>query len=209
MITQEIQEKIDEELEKIAEKISKELSILPTCTLTESWDYARVYHPILYNFIKEWIPIYDTEFFTPIKRLLEGGRIPAMREAIERLRGGASEKIVRARFVKLLILTEDCYHAMLNTAQAVLMFIGIDPPISSKAYDYVKKFLVEPGLLEHQYAESLKQVIRIRKRIEEGKIRNVSSICINRWIKRAEKFVGRMFKILNVLEVMKRREIAL
>lgn len=91
-MTQEMKEKVDEELEKIAERIpgatvttkgadGKEektnlLSVQPTYTLTEFWDYARVAHPIIYNFIKEGVPVYDTGFFEPIKKLLEMGRIP-------------------------------------------------------------------------------------------------------------------------------------
>ena len=82
-ITPEQHDKIDEDLEKIGEKISDKISVQPSYSLTEFWDYARVCHPIIYNFIKEGIAVYDTGFFAPIKKLLEMGRIPATREAIE------------------------------------------------------------------------------------------------------------------------------
>jgi predicted nucleotidyltransferase len=52
-LTNEFLDKMDVDLETIAQKINKSISIQPTYTLTEFWDYARVAHPIIYNFIKE------------------------------------------------------------------------------------------------------------------------------------------------------------
>ncbi|MEM7825842.1 MAG: hypothetical protein QW412_03220, partial [Candidatus Aenigmatarchaeota archaeon] len=164
-------------------------------------------HPIIYNFIKEGIPIYDTGFFAPIKKLLEMGRIPATREAIESYMEGAPKKIMRAKTVKLLMLAEDCYYAMLNTAQAVLMFMGLAPPVPSKAYDEVKKFLVEPGILEPEYAEWLKEIIEIRKKIEHKELTDVSGAFVDEWINKAEKFVEKMFGLLNALELRKKEKI--
>ena len=206
-ITPELHDKIDEDLEKIAEKISDKLSVQPSYTLTEFWDYARVCHPIIYNFIKEGIAIYDTGFFAPIKKLLEMGRIPATREAIENYMEGAPKKLMRAKTVKLLMLAEDCYYAMLNTAQAVLMFMGLAPPVPSKAYDDVKKFLVEPGILEPEYAEWLKEIIEIRKKIEHKELMDVEGKFVDEWIDKAEKFVNKMFGLLNALELRKREKI--
>jgi uncharacterized protein (UPF0332 family) len=206
-ITPELHDKIDEDLEKIAEKISDKLSVQPSYTLTEFWDYARVCHPIIYNFIKEGIAVYDTGFFTPIKKLLEMGRIPATREAIESYMEGAPKKLMRAKTVKLLMLAEDCYYAMLNTAQAVLMFMGLAPPVPSKAYDDVKKFLVEPGILEPEYAEWLREIIEIRKKIEHKELMDVEGKFVDEWIDKAEKFVNKMFSLLNALEIRKREKI--
>jgi uncharacterized protein (UPF0332 family)/predicted nucleotidyltransferase len=206
-ITPELHDKIDEDLEKIAEKISDKLSVLSNFTLTEFWDYARVGHPIVYNLIKEGIPIYDTGFFAPIKKLLEMGRIPATREAIESYMEGAPKKLMRAKTVKLLMLAEDCYYAMLNTAQAVLMFMGLAPPVPSKAYDDVKKFLVEPGILEPEYAEWLKEIIEIRKKNEHKELMDVEGKFVDDWINKAEKFVNKMFSLLNALELRKREKI--
>lgn len=223
-ITPELQEKIDEDLEKIAKKIpgatrieknpitgKKEkvciISVQPTYTLTEFWDYARVAHPIIYNFIKEGIPIYDTGFFAPIKKLLEMGKIPATREAIESYMEGAPKKLMRAKTVKLLMLAEDCYYAMLNTAQAVLMFMGLAPPVPSKAYEEVKRYLVEPGILEPEYAEWLREIIEIRKKIEHKELMDVSGAFVDEWIEKAEKFVEKMFALLNALELKKKEKI--
>ena len=206
-ISPESHDKIDDELEKMAEKISKNLSVQPSYTLTEFWDYARVAHPIIYNFIKEGVAVYDTGFFGPVKKLLEMGRMPATREAIENYMEGAPKKIMRAKTVKLLMLAEDCYYAMLNTAQAVLMFMGLAPPVPGKAYEDVKKFLVEPGILPAEYAEWLREIIEIRKKIEHKELMDVTGVFVDEWLDKADKFVEKMFSLLNALEIRKKEKI--
>jgi len=200
-------DKMDADIEKTAQKISKSISVQPIYTLTEFWDYARVAHPIIYNFIKEGTPLYDTGFFMPIKRLLEMGKIPATREAIENYMEGAPKKLMRAKTVKLLMLAEDCYYAMLQTAQAVLMFMGIAPPVPGKAYDEVKTHLVDTGILEQEYADWLKEIIEIRKKIEHKEIMDVEGTFVDSWIAKSEKFVDKMFSILNALEIRKKEKV--
>jgi predicted nucleotidyltransferase/uncharacterized protein (UPF0332 family) len=221
-LTNEMLDKIDADLVKITEEIpeawitikegDKEekiclLSIQPSYTLTEFWDYARVAHPIIYNFIKEGVPIYDTGFFAPVKRLLEMGRIPATREAIESYMEGAPKKLTRAKTVKLLMLAEDCYYAMLNSAQAVLMFMGLAPPVPSKAYDEVMTHLVKPGIIEQQYADWLKEIIDVRKKIEHKEMMEATGAFVDEWIDKADKFVEKMFGLLNALEIRKKEKI--
>ena len=106
-ITPEEKAQIDDTLEKFANEINSDISIQPSYTLTEFWDYARVCHPIIYNFIKEGKAVYDAGFFMPIKKLLNMGKIPATREAIESYMEGAPKKLMRAKTVKLLMLAED------------------------------------------------------------------------------------------------------
>jgi predicted nucleotidyltransferase/uncharacterized protein (UPF0332 family) len=206
-LTPEMQDKIDLEVEKIAQKLSPNLSVQPSYSLTEFWDWARVGHPMVYNFIKEGVAVYDTGFFEPIKNLLNLGRIPATREAIENYMEGAPKKLMRAKTVKLLMLAEDAYYAMLNTAQAVLMFMGLPPPVPNKAYEEVKTNLVEPGILEPEYAEWLKEIIDIRKKIEHKEIMDVEGKFVDEWLTKAEKFVDKMFSLLNALEIRKKEKI--
>lgn len=206
-VTPQLRESINSDIEKIAGEISEAISVQPSYTLTEFWDYARVCHPIIYNFIKEGIPVYDAGFFMPIKRLLNAGRIPSTREAIESYMEGAPKKLMRAKTVKLLMLAEDCYYAMLNTTQAVLMFMGLAPPVPSKAYENVKKFLVEPGIIEEKYAEWLKEIIEIRKKIEHKELMDVTGTFVDGWLEKAEKYIEKMFGLLNALEIRKREKI--
>ncbi len=202
-------DEINATLERMAKDISKSgvLSIQPTYTLTEFWNYARVGHPIIYNFIKEGVPVYDVGFFMPIKRLLNMGKIPSTREAIESYMEGAPKKLMRAKTVKLLMLAEDCYYAMLNTTQAVLMFMGVEPPVPSKAHKAVQKYLIEPKILDEKYADWLKDIIELRKKIEHKEIMDVEGSYVDEWLGRAEKYVEKMFNLLGALELRKKEKV--
>jgi predicted nucleotidyltransferase/uncharacterized protein (UPF0332 family) len=206
-LTNEKLEAIDEDLEKIAKSISDRLSIQPSYTLTEFVDYARSGHPIVYNFIKEGEPIFDAGFFMPWKRLLKIGKIQGTREAIESYMEDAPKKIARAKTVKLLMLAEDCYYAMVNSTQAVLMFMGLEPPVPSKLYDEVMEYLVKSGLLEEEYAKWLKEIVQIRKDIEHKKLLEAKGEFVDQWIEKAEKYVEKMFNLLNALEIRKKEKI--
>ncbi|MBU5690002.1 MAG: nucleotidyltransferase domain-containing protein [Candidatus Aenigmatarchaeota archaeon] len=199
--------KIDADILKMAQEISPAMSFQPLYTLTEFMEYARIAHPIVYNFIKDGKALYDVGFFTPFQRLLQQGKIPTTREAIENYMADAPKKINRAKTVKLLMLTEDCFYAILNTAQAVLMFIGIEPPAPNKAYDEFKKHLVETGIIEEKYAIWLKDIVDVRKKIEHKEIIDVTGAFVDEWIQKSEEFVNKMYEVLNMLEKRKKEKV--
>jgi len=118
----------------------------------------------------------------------------------------AHKTILRAKAVKLLIIADDCYNAMLKSAQAVLMLLGKEPPPPSRIFDEVKKTLVDKDLLELYYAEWLRDIIDIRKKIEHKEITEVSGVFVDEWIGKAEKFVDKMTKLLVAIELIKRKE---
>ena len=200
-------QKMDENILKMAKDISPNLSFQPLYTLTEFMDYARIGHPIIYNFIKEGHAVFDAGFFTPFQRLLRQGRIPMTREAIESYMEGAPKKLMRAKTVKLLMLAEDCFYAMLNSAQGVLMFMGVEPPVPNKAYETVKKYLVEPGLLDEEYSEQLREIIEIRKKIEHKEIMDATGQFVDDWIEKADRFIDKMYELLTVLEQKKKGKV--
>jgi predicted nucleotidyltransferase/uncharacterized protein (UPF0332 family) len=199
--------KMDNDILKMAKDISPNLSFQPLYTLTEFIDYARIGHPIIYNFIKEGHAVYDVGFFTPFQRLLRQGRIPMTREAIESYMEGAPKKLMRAKTVKLLMLAEDCFYAMLNSVQGVLMFMGVEPPVPKKAYETVKKYLVEPELLEPEYAEQLRDIIEIRKKIEHKELMDVKGEYVDQWIEVSDRFIDRMYDLLTALEEKKKEKV--
>jgi len=202
---QELSEKkLDEihgDLERIAEEISEKLFIHPPYTLTEFVDYARTGNPIVYYLIKEGEPLYDTGFFTPWKRLLKLGKIPKTRETIENLLDESVRKLARANAFRLLVLAEDCYGAMVNSTQALLMLVGADPVPPGQLYETVKTLLVEPGFLEEEYADWLNEVIQLKKSIER---RNVYKLDIDTWVERAEKYLERILQLKERFELIKK-----
>lgn len=203
----EEKQKMDGDILNIAKEVSPNISFQPLYTLTEFVDYARIGHPIIYNFIKEGHAVFDIGFFTPFQRLLKQGRIPMTREAIETYMDDAPKKLMRAKTVKLLMLAEDCFYAMLNSAQAVLMFLGVEPPVPNKAYEEVKKYLVEPGLLEPEYGEQLKEIIDIRKKIEHKEIMDATGQFVDEWIDKSDRFINKMYDLLTILEQKKKEKV--
>ncbi len=199
-------ELIEGGIREIAGSVSARLEVQPVLTLTEFTDYVRVGHPTVRNFLKEGVPVYDEGFFTPWKRLLLAGKIPGTKEALERYLDETSERISRAKSVKLLILAEDCYYAFINSAQATLMYMGLEPPIPRRICEAVRKYLVDTGLLEEEYAEWLREIIEIRKGIKNMRILEVPGVMIDEWISRAEKFTGRMISLMHTLELLRRQK---
>ena len=213
-IPEDFLEKLDDELDKIAREIDEAkikedgkivslISLQPVYLLTEFWDYVRQGHPIVYNFIKDGLAVYDTGFFKPLQKLWLLGRIPTTREAIERYLEDAPKKILRAKTVKLLQVAEDCYYAIVNSAQAVLMFLGKQPPAPSLLYQEFKRTLVDTGLVEDEYAQWINEIVELRKKIEHKEIKDIDGNTVDLWIERADKFVRKMLALLSVLEVRK------
>jgi hypothetical protein len=70
-------------------------------------------------------------------------KIPKTREAVEFALEESIRKLARAYAARLLILQEDCYNAMVNSTQALLMLMDIDPISPSQLYETAKTILVE------------------------------------------------------------------
>ena len=60
-----------------------------------------------------------------------------------------------------------------------------------------------------EYAEWLKEIIELRKKIEHKEILEVKGEFVDLWIGRAEKFVNKMFSLLNALEMKKMVDITI
>jgi predicted nucleotidyltransferase len=193
-------EKIEDDLKRIAKNISDQLSI-HTFTLTEFFDLAKEGNPLVYRIIKEGIPIFGKDLVLPWKKLLNLGKIYYTKEAIERYIEDAEKRLKRAETVKLLILVEDCFNAIIDSTYAVLMAMRLDIPPPKKLYDVVKENLVENGLLEEEYANWLKEMIQIKKDIEHKKLDNVNAELIDYWFERANKYVQKMLYLTKVFEL--------
>jgi len=205
--TPEQKENFDFKLREIAEKISKDITVQPAWTLTEFWDMARIGHPLLYTIVRDGWALYDTGFFIPVRKLLEAGKIPTTLESVERFMQGAPAKIKRVETAKLYMIAEDLYYAMLNSAQAIIMYMGETPPTPKETPIIVKQMLVEKGLLEENYLKDLEEVIEFRKDVEHKEIKDVSGEKLDEFIDKTKKFVSRMEQLLMQLQKKKKERI--
>ena len=203
----EMKANFDDRLHAISKKISDQITVQPAWTLTEFWDMARIGHPLLFTIVRDGWALYDTGFFIPIRRLLELGRIPTTLEAVEKFMETAPQKINRVETAKLYMIAEDLYYSMLNSSQAVLMYLGENPPSPKHTPLIVKEQLVDKDLLEKEYHTDLESVIEFRKGVEHKEIKEIKGEDLDVFIKKARKYVQRMEQLLTHLQKRKKETI--
>lgn len=205
--TPEMREAFDIKLYELAKSISKDISVQPAWTLTEFWDMARIGHPLLYTIVRDGWALYDVGFFIPVRKLLERGKIPHTIEAVELLIESAPKKIARVENIKLYMVAEDLYYAVLNASQAVLMYLGKESPRPKEAVKNVKEYLLANKLIEKKYVDCLERIIKFRKDVEHKKIKNISGEKLDKFIEIAKDYVERMEEILTLLQRRRKEEI--
>ncbi|MBI2972015.1 MAG: nucleotidyltransferase domain-containing protein [Candidatus Aenigmarchaeota archaeon] len=199
--------RFDDDIYFIGKDISEHITVQPAWTLTEFWDMARIGHPLLYTIVRDGWALYDTGFWIPIRKLLELGKIPTTLEAVEKFMEAAPQKINRVETAKLYMIAEDLYYAMLNSAQAVLMYVGQNAPSPKHATQEVREHLVSQNLLEESYLQDLEAVIDFRKRVEHKEIKDVAGPDLDVFIQKSKQFVSRMEQLLLQLQKKKKETI--
>ena len=203
-ITPALKMKMEDDMDRIAKSCHSLLSVQQPYMLTEFWNMVRLGHPIIFNFIREGVPVYDKDIFLPIKRLLQMGEIRPSKEAVEKFIERGPKRIKRVENAKMYLIVEDLYYAMLESAQAVLMFLGKSPPRPGDAGEALRKTLIEMKLADPALAKDLTDIIDLRKKVEHKKINKVNGTLLDTWIAKADKFVKKMEKLIVKIEVMKR-----
>jgi predicted nucleotidyltransferase/uncharacterized protein YutE (UPF0331/DUF86 family) len=204
-ITDDFKEQVTVDLHKIIKKIDERLHLQPAWTVTEFWDMVRMSHPLLHTVLRDGWALYDQGFFIPMKKLLERGKIPTSLEAVELLMASAPQKLDRAKKVKLYQISEDCYYTMLNSSQAVLMYLGKQVPDPKNTPKAVKEYLVDTKLLSKDYLDMLQEVIKFRKDVEHKTRKTISGKTVDEFIKKAEKYVKRINTIYRNLQNQKKK----
>jgi predicted nucleotidyltransferase/uncharacterized protein (UPF0332 family) len=203
-ITPALKMKMEDDMEHIAKSCHPLLSVQQPYMLTEFWNMVRLGHPIIFNFIREGVPVYDKDIFLPIKRLLQMGEIRPSKEAVEKFIERGPKRISRVENAKMYLIVEDLYYAMLESAQAVLMFLGKSPPRPEEAPVVLRNTLVEMKLVKEDLAKDLADIIELRKKVEHKKINKVTGAQVDVWIAKSGRFVKKMEAMIVKIEVMKR-----
>jgi len=205
--TPEMKDRFDDDIYNIGKKISEIIIVQPAWTLTEFWDMARIGHPLLYTIVRDGWALYDTGFWIPIRKLLEMGKIPTTLEAVEKFMEAAPQKISRVETAKLYMIAEDLYYAFLNSAQALLMYTGQNPPAPKYTPQEVREHLVNTNLLEESYLADLESIIDFRKKVEHKEITDISGQQLDEYIQKTKQFVSRMEQLLLQLQKKKKETI--
>lgn len=206
-ISPDLRARIEADLDKAAKECSKQLSVQQPYMLTEFWQMVRIGHPIVFNFVREGIPVFDRDVFLPIKRLLQMGEIKPSREAVEKYIERAPKRIKRVENAKIYMVVEDCYYAMLESAQAVLMFLGKDPPRPIDAPKTLRRTLVKMKFMTEEDVKDLEDVIQLRKEVEHKRVHEIAGHDLDSWIKKTKAFVKKMQGLIVKVEILKRENI--
>ncbi len=204
--------KIQDEVEGIVEKIKKDygvhIHVQQPKRLSDWWDLLRSGEPWVFTSMKKAIPIYDPSgYVEPISKLLNLGRMSGTYEKAEALiqRGPSTLKEVKRRLLE--DITSELLSAMVESAQATLMFYGIAPPSPQTIDKALEKNFVRKNLLEPGFVEMIRDFYNITEKIDHNEITKMSAKEIGKWIKRAKIFVLRMNNLFSELEKRKKREI--
>jgi uncharacterized protein (UPF0332 family)/predicted nucleotidyltransferase len=201
---EEIRPKIDRDIYKIAHKIDPRLHPQPILALTEFWDGIRKIHPLFYNIVREGYAIHDTGFFIPMRKLLEWGKFPATPEASALRIKSVPQRISRVKNIKTMMIAEDLYMAMTDSAQAALMFVGVGPPPPKQVAEKLRDHFVRQKLLDDKYVKMYSEVLTLRKKVEHKELKHVTGQQVDDWIAKTEDFVKTMHALIKRLELQRK-----
>ena len=202
-----IRDKITKDMYKIAKTIDPRLHPQPVIALTEFWDGMRNSSPLFYTIVRDGYAVYDAGFFIPMRKLLEWGKFPATKEAVYKRMESVPKRIARVKNVKKMMVAEDIFYSMLDSAQALLMYVGVGSPAPSQAAGELRKHFVSKGLLDEKYAKMLEDAHVFRKKIEYKEyVEEVTGKDLDVWIENAEDYIKQMEGLLKKLERAKKAE---
>lgn len=189
-----------EELGKIVQQnpYKKELHI-NTVRLTTWWNDLQRGDPVVINILRYGEPLLDFGgFFTPLKILLQEGRIRSTPEAIYIALERVPAHILRSKNSELGAI-EGVYWAFVDSAHALLMAIKISPPSPEHIPSLLTENFVNKKLLRTRYVDWYRDLFDVHRRIVHGEIRNLPGHIIDEWQVRAEEFFKEVLKLINQL----------
>jgi uncharacterized protein (UPF0332 family)/predicted nucleotidyltransferase len=168
--------------------------------LTDFWESIKEAHPVIFDLLRDGVPLYDRGIFMPWKQLLRMGKIKPSEEAIEMFMNSGEQMLNRVKYKLRDIAMEDAFLAILTPSQAALMTYGVPPPAPKETPGILQEIFVEKEkILEQKYVDILAEIIKTRKDIEHGRIKEISGTKIDDLIKKANDYLKRIQKLFKQL----------
>jgi len=186
-----------EELGKIirSNPYNKDLHI-NTIKLTTWWQDMIMGDPTVINVIRYGEALIDFGgFFTPLKILLQEGRIKPTAESIHAALNRIPYHIIRSKQSEIGAI-EGCFWAMIDSSQSLLMAMNITPPSYEHVPELLKKYFVDKGYLHKKYVHDLVELINLHKKITHGEIKDIQGKIIDEWQDKAEDFFNKTMKLI-------------
>ena len=189
-----------DELRKIVQTnpYKKDLHI-NTVTLTTWWNDLTKGDPTVVNIIRYGDVLIDFGgFFSPLKALLEQGKIKPSPEAIYTVLNRVPTHIRLSKQAEINAI-EGSYWAMVDTAQSLLMALRILPPSKEHIPILLKENFVDKNLLKIKYVTDFRDLHELHKKVMHGEIKDIGGNVIDHWQKKAEKFFNIALKLIEEL----------
>lgn len=195
--------KINTHLYLIAHEL-KDLHI-QTTTLTEFWQWMKLGSPELVNFLRYSLPVFDTGFIKPVKRMLEMGLIPPSEETIK-LKSQAAHARLKKIELDMKSMVFELRYTALDICQAVAMHYFKKQPDAKDMPEFLNK-LVKEKKLEAEYVKKFEQLNKMWKDIDHGNVKDIDAKYLETALKLSNEIVERMNKLLpKELQAEKRKE---
>lgn len=169
--------------------------------LTDFWEWVKDAHPVVFTFLRDGVPLYDRGVYNPWRLLLKMGRIKPSPESINMFMDTGHRLLDAAKKKMLMIAGQDIYYAVLNPAQAALMLYGLNPPTPKETSRLLEEiFVKKEKILEQKYVDTLERIRIFFKKIEHGKVKEVTGSEVDKLIKDSEDFLKRISKLFIQIE---------
>ncbi len=168
-----------------------------TIKLTTWWQDLSRGDPTIINIVRYGETLIDFGgFFTPIKMLLQEGKIKITPEATFTCLNRVPSHIMKSRLAEIGAI-EGCYWAMIDSAQALLMAIKILPPSPEHITILLKQHFVDKKLLKIRYVSDISELYQLHRQIIHGEIKNLEGKIIDEWQEKSEEFFKVVLKLID------------
>ena len=175
--------------------------------LTDFWESIKDAHPVIFTLLRDGVPLYDRGVFNPWRLLLKMGRIKPSPEAIDMFMDTGHRLLDAAKRKMLMIAGQDIFYAVINPAQAALMLYGLSPPTPKETSRLLEEvFVKKEKILEQKYVDTLERVRIFFKKIEHGKVKEVTGAEVDKLIADSEDFLKRINKLFVQIVGKKEKE---
>jgi len=165
-----------------------------TTALTEFWQWMKLGSPELVNFLRYSLPVYDTGFIKPIKRMLDMGMLPPSEETVK-LKAVAGRTRLKKAELDMRSMVFEMRYAALDTCQAVAMHMYKQQPDAKAMPDALRR-MVKDRRLEAAYVRKFEQLNKLWKDIDHGKVKKIDCSYLGKAVVLADEIVSRMDRLL-------------
>ena len=168
-----------------------------TVRLSTWWQEMIRGDPVIVNIIRFGQPLIDFGgFFTPLKVLLNQGKIQSTPESIYIMLQRAPMHLARTR-ASLINGVEGLYWTMVDSSHAALIAAKNMPPSPEKVPYYLRETFVSRRMLDPKFVSWYEEVYNLMHDILHGSRRDVSAVEIDSLQKKTDLFLREMAKIVN------------